>query len=92
MRDGMLVCPVVIHHPDLFRTGAVAHKINLGLSDAIDAAAQPVDDRICEPVRHGPRHVLAGGLVVLLGQHLRIARVSHVVKPAVDHQAAIVGR
>ena len=36
-----------------------------------------------------PRHVLAGRLVVLLAQHLRIGGVARVIEPAGNRQAAI---
>ena len=85
----MLVLPVVVHPPDLFAPAARADKANLRLRDAVDASAQAQYDRIGKLVSDGPRHVLAGLLVVLLAQHLRADGVAGVVQPAVDRKPAV---
>ena len=87
--DNMLILPVVVHRPDFFGSGAGADKIDLGLGNAIQAA-EPGDDVVGEAVRDGPRIVLAGGVVVLLAQHLRAAGILGVQYPAGDGDTSVV--
>ena len=55
MRQRLLVCAVVVHHPDFFVSGALANKVDFSFSDALYASAQAEDDFIGEPVRNLPR-------------------------------------
>ena len=87
----MLILAVVVHRPDFLGAGARADEVDLGFGDAVDAAAEAVDDLVGEAMGDGARHVFAGGLVVLLAQHLRIGGVARVIEPAVDDEAAVGG-
>ena len=68
---GVLVGAVVVHHPDLFAAAAWdLDVVDLGLGDAGYAAAEAQDDLIGEAVGDLAGGVVAGLLVVLLGEDL----------------------
>ena len=91
MGDGVLVLAVVVHHPDFLGAGARTDEVDLGFGDAVDAAAEPIDDLVGKAVGDGACHVFAGRFVVLLAEHLRIGGVARVVEPAVDDEPAVGG-
>ena len=50
MGDGVLVCAVVVHLPDLFVGSGDLDVVDLGFGDALDAAAEAEDDLVGEAV------------------------------------------
>src|ERR1700678_4133663 len=83
VRDGVLVRTIVVHRPDLFTAGAALDVVDLGLGDALAAAAQTEDDLVGEAMGNLARGVVAGVFAVLLGEHLRILQVFRVEEIAI---------
>ena len=79
MRELFLVGAVIIHLPDFFRAATAADEVELGLGDAVDAAAQAEDDLVGEAVGNQPRVLVGRSLAILFAQHLRRLRILGVV-------------
>src|SRR5438045_9024980 len=89
MRDLVLVLAIVVHGPDFLGSGACTDEVDLGFGDAVDAAAQARNDLIGKAMSQGSSHILTGGLVVLLAQHLGAGGVASVVEPAGDAKSPV---
>ena len=88
MGDGVLIGAVVVHGPDLFVSAAHVDVIDLGFGDAGDATAEAEDDLVGEAVGDLAGGVVGGGLVVLLGEDLRVLGVFGVEEEALDGELA----
>src|ERR1700734_3238581 len=86
----MLIGPVVVHLPDLFVAAAHFDVIDLGLGDALAAAAEPEDDLVGEAMGYLAGGIFTGVFAVLLGEHLRELKVFRVEEiPIADDLTAL---
>jgi hypothetical protein len=90
MRKLVLVLAVVVHCPDLFVAGAIAHEIDLGFGNSRDSAAKAEDNFVCKFVSGGTSGLIRGGVGVLLAENLRRGDVLHIIKPALHDHAVRV--
>ena len=88
MGDRVLALAVVVHGPDLLHAGARGDVVDLGLGDAVHAAAEAEDDLVRELVGDQARIVLRGHFAVLLADDGGRAGLFDVDQIAVDVQAA----
>ena len=84
MRDRVLAIAVVIHLPNFFVAGSIAHEDDLALGDPGQSAAKTENDLVGKTMRDEPRVLLIRVFAVLLTQHLRRDGILHIVEPAGD--------
>src|ERR1700679_1662814 len=84
MRELALIGAIVIHGPDFFVAAAITDKKYLAFGDALNPAAETVDDFVGKLVGDEASGVIGGNVGILFAENLGRGSVFDVVEPALN--------